>query len=1040
MAVLDNAIWVNGATGFAESGTTNVSQGGNLTTVTGTFTANVWDETQGGTDVSEFGAFGITSPINANYQFSNPVENLSFDFNHVNDDGASTNDDYWTIYAYDDTGTLINSATVIAGLSGVVDENIITNPDGSVSIEAAGTTANDVTLTLAGPVSELDLTFEPGPNGTASGGSGISDLRFDIPAVDTDGDGINDITDVDDDNDGILDVDEGFSSSSPSTIEITLDGDDFSGTDNTRWEIRDGSGTLINSGTSSGNNLTDIWTIPAPASGDYTFTVFDDFGDGLGGPAADGTAGYTVAVDGVTVIDSGNFPNFGSSFSHDLSLLETVTTTDSDGDGIFDHLDLDSDNDGITDNVEAQSTDGYVAPTEIDSDGDGLDDAYETGGLTPVDTDGDGTADVIDTDSDNDGTSDTDEAGHGITQSAIDASGDADGDGIADVVDDVSGWDVNDTDIDGSGDFALADSDGDTAADGTGATPMTADLDFRDATISSPDTDGDGITDDIDVDDDNDGILDINEGNTPNPVDFSGGLTFTGQTVTVGGTDVSVDSTLSNDGANPSDGNALGDLRLSTITYEDPPDPTNDEQVQLDFDIGVQVTVSHHISHPGDFNGTDGGITSGDAWQLTATGGFTLYDPANELVILAQTADSITFGVNPALGIIPDGTGSWSVVTNAPVTSITMQGGGDPASVVNVALTGVDSDGDGILDHQDLDSDNDGITDNVEAQSTDGYTAPTGTDTDGDGLDDAYETGGLTPVDTDGDGTADVLDTDSDNDGTADVDEAGHGVTQSAIDASGDTDGDGIADVVDDVAGWDVNDADIDGSGNFTLADLDNDTAADGSGATPMSADFDFRDAVPCFTPGTLIATENGDVPVEDIRPGMMVHTVDNGLQPVRWVGAKTLGQVDLATHTNLRPVVIRKGAFGNRRKMLVSPQHGLMVSQEGEDYLIRAKHAAQTLGGKYARIDKHCELVTYIHIMFDQHELIYAEGAVTESFYPGPMALRGLERAVSNELLTLFPDLEDIAFGDGHPSDRYGESIRPYLLRKDARKFADQL
>ena len=72
---------------------------------------------------------------------------------------------------------------------------------------------------------------------------------------------------------------------------------------------------------------------------------------------------------------------------------------DFDGDGVANHLDLDSDNDGIPDNIEAQSTTGYIAPDGV-VDADGVDTAY-TGGLTPVNTDGaaDG-ADYLDIDSD----------------------------------------------------------------------------------------------------------------------------------------------------------------------------------------------------------------------------------------------------------------------------------------------------------------------------------------------------------------------------------------------------------------------------------------------------------------------------------------------------------------------------------------------------------------------------------------------------------------------------------------------------------------
>ena len=419
MATLDNAIWINPGTGYAESGSATISEGGNSTTITGTFTANAWDETQGGNNISEFGAFATAVPIVANYQFSTPVENLSFNLDHVNDDGASTFDDFWTVYAYDETGTLIPAADVIASMSGIADETIITNPDGSVSIQTTGTNANDISFDLPGYVSEIEFIFEPGPDGVTTGGSGISDFTFGIP-IDTDGDGVLDVDDIDDDDDGILDVDEGYSETSPSTITITFDADQWTQVDNTRWELRDPDGNLIASDFTIANNVVEITNVSISQVGEYSFTILDDFGDGLSGG---NPASYVIEVDGVEVLNSGPNPDFGSSITETFSVDPVITTTDSDGDGIADHLDLDSDNDGITDNVEAQATGSYIEPTGTDSDGDGLDDAYEPGGLTPVDTDGDGTADYLDTDSDNDGVSDTDEAGHGVTQAAIDAPG-----------------------------------------------------------------------------------------------------------------------------------------------------------------------------------------------------------------------------------------------------------------------------------------------------------------------------------------------------------------------------------------------------------------------------------------------------------------------------------------------------------------------------------------------------------------------------------------------------------------------------------------
>ena len=127
-------------------------------------------------------------------------------------------------------------------------------------------------------------------------------------------------------------------------------------------------------------------------------------------------------------------------------------------------------------------------------------DYSEVTGLDPVDTDGDLIADYLDTDSDNDGTSDTNEAGHGVSQAGIDASLDTDGDGLKDVVegsDNNDGYDVNDENLESTDtNFNLADTDNDTAADGSDAAPPNQDLDYRDVPAVPPvvlDMDGDGV-------------------------------------------------------------------------------------------------------------------------------------------------------------------------------------------------------------------------------------------------------------------------------------------------------------------------------------------------------------------------------------------------------------------------------------------------------------------------------------------------------------------------------------------------------------------
>jgi len=133
---------------------------------------------------------------------------------------------------------------------------------------------------------------------------------------------------------------------------------------------------------------------------------------------------------------------------------------------------------------------------------------------------------------------------------------------------------------------------------------------------------------------------------------------------------------------------------------------------------------------------------------------------------------------------------------------------GDGILNVDEGGTVLDSDGDGHPNWLDIDDDNDGIVDNVEAQLyLSGYIPPSGKHTDNDGLDDIYDTdqsgANLKPVDSDGDGIPDFLDSDSDNDGVPDYIEGHDGDDADGKPAfliSGkDFDDDGLDDVYDTV-------------------------------------------------------------------------------------------------------------------------------------------------------------------------------------------------------------------------------------------------
>ncbi len=169
---------------------------------------------------------------------------------------------------------------------------------------------------------------------------------------------------------------------------------------------------------------------------------------------------------------------------------------------------------------------------------------------------------------------------------------------------------------------------------------------------------------------------------------------------------------------------------------------------------------------------------------------------------------------------------------------------------------------------------------------------------------------------------------------------------------------------------------------------------------------------IPCYTPGTLIRTDRGPVPVEALSVGDRVMTRDHGLQPLRWIGSRDLSLADLIVQPQLQPVRIGAGALGAglpRRDMLVSPQHRMVIEGGRAEMLFGEAQvlvAATHLTG-LAQIDPVLTRgVCYIHLLFDAHELIEAEGAWTESFQPAARTVGAMDDDQRAEIAALFPDL----------------------------------
>ncbi|MET2986685.1 FG-GAP-like repeat-containing protein [Aureibaculum conchae] len=294
---------------------------------------------------------------------------------------------------------------------------------------------------------------------------------------DTDNDCVDDSIDYDTDNDGILDSVECppvtlstdlssiFTENKSPSLNMRYSGQADSNIDQTNEIVF----------TVSNGPVGTSWVVLSSSNAIITITgneirITGDATTGSGGAGPFATYDIRTTRPSLQVTIDFNDITTSSTPSTNFQLYGC---SDLDGDGLYGLLDLDSDGDGIPDNVEAQTTIGYVAPN-ADSQAtytanNGLNSAYLPGGLTPTNTDGADNPDYLDLDSDNEGANDTTEAG--ITL----ANNDADGDGLDDNTDATVGYADSGGTIDDplTNPVILPDVDNDATTGG--------DVDFRDA-------------------------------------------------------------------------------------------------------------------------------------------------------------------------------------------------------------------------------------------------------------------------------------------------------------------------------------------------------------------------------------------------------------------------------------------------------------------------------------------------------------------------------------------------------------------------------
>ncbi len=162
---------------------------------------------------------------------------------------------------------------------------------------------------------------------------------------------------------------------------------------------------------------------------------------------------------------------------------------------------------------------------------------------------------------------------------------------------------------------------------------------------------------------------------------------------------------------------------------------------------------------------------------------------------------------------------------------------------------------------------------------------------------------------------------------------------------------------------------------------------------------------VPCFLAGTLILTNQGERAIDTLSPGDQVVTMDNGLQPVLWVGSRSLSPED-CVHRSVRPVCIPVGALAKgvpSRDLHISPNHRIALTHPLSDVLFdtkdcfaAAKHMCANRGIRGRTVSRP---VVYYHLLFGAHQVIWANGAPTESFHPAQVGLDSFDATARTEI-----------------------------------------
>jgi hypothetical protein len=171
--------------------------------------------------------------------------------------------------------------------------------------------------------------------------------------------------------------------------------------------------------------------------------------------------------------------------------------------------------------------------------------------------------------------------------------------------------------------------------------------------------------------------------------------------------------------------------------------------------------------------------------------------------------------------------------------------------------------------------------------------------------------------------------------------------------------------------------------------------------------------AVVCLEETASIKTEQGDRAIKDLKVGEFVFVGDDRIEQIQWIGSRELSFLDLQRNQKMYPIRISAGALGRGlpvRDLLVSRQHRLLVDSKIAERMFGRSEvlvaAIRLVGLPGVFIDKTVTKITYFHMLFKQHEIVYAEGAPTESLFTGAEALKMVPPEARSEIIEALPEI----------------------------------